>query len=142
MILAAPAEQNFGFDKRTDAFFQEKWITFRTLDQNLFQRLQARIVSQNRLEQFLGALGQQWVNPQLAIVRLAAPTMPVFRPVVDEKEKRCSGQAIDQAVQERLGLRIDPMQILEDQEQRLNLTLAQQQPLDRFQGALAALKRI
>ena len=33
------------------------------------------------------------------------------------------GRAIDQAIQERLSLRIDPVQILEDQEQRLNLAL-------------------
>ena len=30
----------------------------RTLDQDPLQRLQARVVSQNRLEQFLGALGR------------------------------------------------------------------------------------
>ena len=92
-----------------------------------------------RLEQFFGTLGRQRIDPQLAIVGLTAPAMLVFRTIIDEKKKRRSGQAIDQAVQERLGLRIDPMQIFEDQEQRLNLALAQEQTLDRVQGALAAL---
>jgi len=46
----------------------------------------------------------------------AADAQAAEQAPADEKKKRRSGQAIDQAIQERLGLRIDPVQILEDQE--------------------------
>ena len=52
------------------------------------------------------------------------------------------GRLLDQAVEDRLGLGVDPVQVLEDQEQRLHLALAQQQALDGLEGALAALRGI
>ena len=51
-------------------------------------------------------------------------------------------QALDQAVEQRLGLGVDPVQILEHQQQRLPLALAQQQLLDRVEGGAAPLGRI
>jgi hypothetical protein len=66
----------------------------------------------------------------------------VLRPVVDEQEEPGRGQALDQAVEERLGLGIDPVQVLEDHEDGLRLALAEQEVLDRVEGALAALRGI
>ena len=43
---------------------------------------------------------------------------------------------------ERLGLRVDPVQVLEDQQEGLHLALPQEQTLEGVQGALAALRRI
>ena len=55
---------------------------------------------------------------------------------------RAVGQALDQAVEQRLGLRVDPVEILEDQQQRLPLALAQQELPDRVEGRAAALRRV
>ena len=52
---------------------------------------------------------------------------------------RAVGQALDEAVQESLGLGVDPVQILEDEEERLRLRLAQEQSLDGIQRPLSAL---
>jgi hypothetical protein len=41
-----------------------------------------------------------------------------------------------------LRLGIDPVQVLEDQQQRLHLTFAQQHALERIECTLAALGRI
>ena len=68
--------------------------------------------------------------------------MLVLGPVVDQQEEPRGRQALDQAVEQRLGLGVDPVQVLEDQQQRLHLALAQQQALDRVEGALAALRRV
>ena len=51
-------------------------------------------------------------------------------------------QALDQGVQQRLGLGVDPVEILEHQQQRLPLALAEQQLLDRVEGGAAALGRV
>ena len=86
--------------------------------------------------------GWQWVEPQLGVVGLAAPALLIFGTVVDEEHNAGRRQAVDQAVQERLRLGVDPVQVLDDQEQGLHLTRPQQQALAGIQGALAALGRI
>ena len=68
--------------------------------------------------------------------------MLVLGAIVDQEQHAGCGEALNQAVQEGLGLGIDPVQVLEDQEQGLNLTLPEEQALDGLQGALAALWRI
>ena len=82
------------------------------------------------------------IDAELAVVGLAAPAVRVLGPVVDEQEDPRGRQALDQGVEQRLGLAVDPVEVLEDQQQRLHLALAQQQPLDGVEGALAALRRV
>ena len=55
-------------------------------------------------EQFVGALGGQRVEPELAVVGLAAPAVLVFGPVVDQEQQARRRQALDQAVEQRLRL--------------------------------------
>jgi hypothetical protein len=68
--------------------------------------------------------------------------MVVLGAVGDHQEDPRGRQALDQAIQERLGLRVDPVEVLYDQEQGLHLTLPAQESLDSVQRALAALGRI
>ena len=75
-------------------------------------------------------------------VALVAPGVAVFLAVVDQQQRPRSGQTVHQAVQERLRLAVDPVQILEHQHQRLHLGFAQGQPFARIQGALPLLHRI
>ena len=93
-------------------------------------------------EELVGAGGRQRVEPQLRVVGLAAPAVLVLRPIVDQQQQAGRGQALDQAVEQGLRLGIDPVQILEHQEQRLHLAFAQQHALEPVERALAALRRI
>jgi hypothetical protein len=68
--------------------------------------------------------------------------MPVVWPVVDQQEQARRRQALGQAVEERLGLCIQPVQILTDEQQGLHLARAQQHLLERQERALATLRRI
>jgi hypothetical protein len=54
---------------------------------------------------------------------------------------RC-GETLDHAVEERLRLAVDPMEVFEDDEDRLILGLPQEEPFERVQCALPALGRI
>ena len=65
--------------------------------------------------------------------------MLVLRAVVDQEEDASRGQALHQAIEERLGLGVDPVQVLEHQQEGLSLALAQEHPLEGIEGALAAL---
>jgi hypothetical protein len=49
--------------------------------------------------------------------------MPVLRPVVHEQEQPSGREALDEAIQYRLGLGIDPLQVLDEHQERLHLTL-------------------
>jgi hypothetical protein len=49
----------------------------------------------------------------------------VLRTVVDQQQQAGGGQALHHAVEKRLGLGVDPVQVLEDQQQRFPLTLPQ-----------------
>ena len=68
--------------------------------------------------------------------------MLVLGPVVDEEQDAGSGQAVHEAVEQCLGLGVDPVEILEEEKQRLDLALPEEQPFDRVQGPLPALGRV
>ena len=93
------------------------------LDQQALEGLQPRVVAQEGTQQLARALGRERVEPELAVVGLAHPAMPVLGPVGDQQEEPSRGQALDQAVEEGLRLGIDPVQVLEDDEDGLILAL-------------------
>jgi hypothetical protein len=66
----------------------------------------------------------------------------ILRTVVDQQQEPGRGQALHQAVEQRLGLGIDPVQVLEHQQQRLHLAFARQHALERREQALATLRRV
>ena len=141
-VGAALADQGPRLHQRPHALLEEEGIGLRPLDQEPLERGEGRVVAEERLEQLVGALGRQRIDPELAVVGLAAPGVPVLRPVVDEEQEARRGQALDEAVEQGLGLAVDPVEILEDHHQRLDLALAQQQALDRVERLLAPLDRI
>ena len=53
--------------------------------------------------------GEQRVESELAVRRLAAPAMLVLGPVVDQQQELGRRDALHQAVEEGLGLGIDPV---------------------------------
>jgi hypothetical protein len=78
----------------------------------------------------------------LNVVGLAAPAVLVLRPVVDQQQEPGGGEALDQALQEGLGLGVDPVEVLEHNQERLHLALAEQEALESVHGALATLRRV
>jgi hypothetical protein len=104
--------------------FEEEGIRFRPLYQQLLERAEGRVRAEERIEQLVSALGWQRIDPDLAVVGLAAPGVLVLGAVVDEEHEARGGQALDEAVEQALGLAIDPVQVLEDHRQRLDFALA------------------
>ena len=132
-VGAALADQRAGLDQRADALLQEERVALGPLDQQRLQRLDGRIVAEQRGQQLVGAGLPERVDPELGVVALVAPGVGVLRAVVDQQQDAGGRQALDQAVEQRLGLGVDPVQVLEDQQQRLLLALAQQQPAQRVE---------
>jgi hypothetical protein len=66
----------------------------------------------------------------------------VLGAIVDQQQEPGGRDTLDQAVEQGLGLSIDPVQIFEHQQQRLHLTFAQQHALQAVERAPAPLRRI
>ena len=101
-------------------------------------RGQARRIPEQRREELVGAIRRERIDPELRVVALASPPVAIFRPVVDEQRDPGRRQALNKGVEERLRLGIDPVQVLEHEEQRLDLALAMEETLDGLQRSLAA----
>jgi hypothetical protein len=136
------ADQGLRLDECLDALLNEERIPFGQLDQGTRHWAEARIIPEERPQQLVGVLRGQWVEPQLAVVGLAAPRVLVIRPIVHEEKSPSGGETLDEPVEQRLGLGIDPVKILEDDEDRLDLTLAEEKAPDRVQGQMPLLRRI
>jgi hypothetical protein len=68
--------------------------------------------------------------------------MVILRAIVHQEEEARRRQAVDEAVEERLGLGIAPVQVFADEQHGLDLTLTQQEALKGIEGLLAPLRRI
>src|SRR5262249_11551335 len=111
-------------------------------DEQLFERLQPRVVAQEGMEELDRTLGRERVEPQLTVVGLASPAMLVLGPVVGQEEQLSRWQALDQAVEQSLRFGVDPLQVFDEQQERLNPALVQQETLDRVLGQPALLRWI
>ncbi len=70
---------------------------------------------------------------------LRVPSVAVFGTAVQEEEERGGGEAVDQVAHEGLALRVDPVQVLEHEAERLDEALAQEQALDGLERPLAPM---
>ena len=68
--------------------------------------------------------------------------MVILRTVADKQEHPCQRQPFNQMIKTGLGLAVDPVQVLDHQDQGLDLARAQQQLLDGVDEALPALQRV
>src|SRR5262249_3436701 len=100
------------------------------------------VVSDEGAQEVLGPLERQGIQPKPSVVALADPPVLVLGTVVDQEKYPRRREALHEAVENRLRLRVDPVKILEHEEQRLSLALTNQEPLDGIDGALTALRRI
>src|SRR5262249_59911086 len=124
-IRPALARQHVGLDQGAHALLEEKRVASRPIDQQSTESLQARIVAEQRVQKLSRALVGQRVEPQLVVVGLVAQSVPILWPIVDEEENVGRREALDQTVEKGLRLRVDPGEVLEDDQQRPDLTLPQ-----------------
>src|SRR5215472_14335419 len=142
MITASLAHEGTRLRQCPHGFLEKEGIPLSSFGQHSLQRCQRLVVSQELVEQFLGALREQRMNSELSVVSLARPAVLVFGTVGDEEEKAGSGKTHHEAVQERLRRRVDPLEILEQEEQRTSRALSKHEAPHAFEGTLTALLRV
>jgi len=135
-------DEHLRLDERPHTFFQEERVPLGATNQGPPERLEGRILAEQGRQQLLGTLGRQGIDAQLEVVGLAPPPMLVLGSVVGEEQDTGGGQTVHETVEQRLGLGVDPVEVLDDQQQGLDLALPEQQALDRLEGLPSALRRI
>src|SRR4030095_13171920 len=133
------ASQDRRLDQVPDAFLEGEGGPVGPRDQQALERLEGPIAPEQRVQQLLVAFRRQRVDAELTVVALPAPEMPVLGAVIDEQKQTRGWHTLDEAVQERMSLTTDPLKVLEENEQGLDVALANQQALDRIKGLLSAL---
>src|SRR5262245_31273731 len=68
--------------------------------------------------------------------------MLVLGAIVDQEEQAGGREALDEPIEHGLALGVDPVQILDEDEEGLDLALAHQEALDAVEGALATLSGV
>jgi hypothetical protein len=112
--------QRLGLHQRPDGLLHEERVP--APDEELLEPSEPGIVAEKRIEQLPGAVGRQGVQPHLAVGRLAAPGVLVLGPIGHGQQHAGRPQAVDQAVEQCLRLTVDPVEVLEDQEETRVLT--------------------
>src|SRR5262249_57357308 len=88
------------------------------------------------------SLGGQRVDADLVVVRLARPVVSVLRPIGHEQQDANWGQTLDEIVEKGLRLPVNPVQILEDQQERLRAAFEESQMLEGVKRTLATARGI
>jgi hypothetical protein len=109
-------DEHLGLHEGLHGLFQEEGVALGPRDQHPLERSNGSVLAQQGIQQRVGAGGLQRVDPQLEVVGLPAPGVLVFGTVVDEEQDARRREALDQPVEQGLGLGIDPVEVLEDHE--------------------------
>ena len=72
-VVAALAGQGRRLHQGPRTVLEEEGVRFRPLDQELLERAEGRVSAEERIQQVVSALGWQGVDPELAVIGLAAP---------------------------------------------------------------------
>ena len=122
------------------ALLEEERVALGPREEEPFQGLEAGVAPEQGLQQRGRILRRERVQPELAVVGLPAPAVPVLRAVVDEEQEPGRRQALDQPIEHGLRLGVDPVEVLEHDQERLDLALPQEEPLQGVDGALPPLR--
>src|SRR4029453_3200564 len=112
------------------------------LDEARREPLEPGVLAEEAPEELERALGWQRVEPLLLVVRLAAPAVLILGAVVDQEAEPGRRETLDEAVEERLRLGIDPVEVLHHEQYGLDPRLVEPELLDRIQRPLPPPLRV
>src|SRR2546422_787186 len=132
-VVATIADEHARLDRRSHAFLEEERVAAGAFDQNRLDRCRGVLTSHQAIEEDVGILRRERVEPELRVVALVAPGVLVFGTIAQEKQNPMARDALDQGLEHRLRLGVDPGEILEEHGHRLAATLLEEQQLHRLQ---------
>src|SRR4029453_13195208 len=130
MIGSTIAGEAFGLGQRADTFLEKERVARCALDEQPLERPKRRIASQEHAQQAIRAGFRQGIDSQLRVVALVSPGMLVLGPVARYNQYGRRRQAVDEPIEQGPGFRIRPVKVVEEQQEWLPTTLAQEETLD------------
>lgn len=85
-------DQYTGLDQRPDALLQKERIPLGPLDEELPERLELRIFTEEGVQQLFGRLGGKGAERELGVVGIAAPAVVVLGTIIDQGRSRAVGR--------------------------------------------------
>ncbi len=122
-----------------DRLLEEEGVTIRQLDQEPLEGAETRVRAEQGLEELVGRLRGQGLHAKLRADRDVGPAVLVLRPVGDHQQQARGRQARHHLVEERLGLGVDPVQVLAQEQHRPPGALPHEQHPHRIERAPPAL---
>ena len=116
--------------------FDKERIAAGALGNQTLERIEFDTLAEQSRQHRRAVCARQRVKPKLGIAALVGPFVPILWPIVDQQQDAGIGEAVSEKVEQRLGLRIDPVQVLEDYNQRLVQAFSKEDALDRVERAL------
>ena len=141
-VSSGLASQHPGFHQGAHALLQEEGVALGAGDHKRREASRLGSYPSSACKNSAAQAGSKGIKPRLRVVRLAAPAVLVLRPIGDQQQGRAVGGLSTGAVEQGLGLGIDPVQVLTHQQYRVHLAGAQQHALEPLQGVLAALEGV
>ena len=138
-IPSALSLERSGLHEPPDRLLEEERVS--AAHQELLERREPGVLAEEGIQELAGALDGQRAQPYVAVVGLPAPGVLVLGPVRHQEQEPRGSERRHEAVEEGLRLGVDPVEVLDDEEQRLLSRLAQQEPSHRVQCALPSLHR-
>ena len=114
-------------DQRPDAFLQEERVAAGAFDKRRLERRCGPVTPQQAIEEDVGIVRRERIEPELCVIALAAPGVLVLEAVADEEQNAMARETLDQDVEHRLRLGVDPVEIFEDDDDRLDAALLEEQ---------------
>src|SRR5262249_46401379 len=124
------------------ALLQKEGIRFCPRDQEPLERRERHVDAQKDIKKLVSALGRQGIDPELAVIGLAAPRVLIFGTIADEQQNAMAREALHQVGEYRLRLRIGPVEILKHENDPSVATLLKEQQLHGLQRPAPLLLRI
>src|SRR5262245_14099567 len=94
-IAATFAAEGAGLNESADSFLEEEGRPLGLPHEHGLQRLERRVITNERVKKLASAPRRQGMHAQLAVVCLTAPSVAILGSVVDEHEQARPGEALD-----------------------------------------------
>jgi hypothetical protein len=121
--ISARALEHPGLDQRLHDLFGEERIAARALVDPCSEARDARVATQEILEQVLDGLGPERSQGQLSVPGLLRPLGSELRAEVHDQQVVRPGDGIHPLLQEGLAGGVEPVKVLDERDQRIALSL-------------------
>ena len=135
-------DEDARLDEASDAFLQKERVAAGAGDQQRRQFRGGGLSPEQVIEQQAGDIGRERLEQNLRVVAFVAPPVPVLGTVTGQNQQPMLGDALHQGVQDLLRLRVDPVQILDDDDDGLQAALLHEQAREGLQRPAVFLVRV